>query len=184
MTKAALWPHIPDWGQRSAFVLPNSICFSALRDLVSASQLGKGDSALKFPAAIFDRESPKAACRNLCLLQQVTKVDSVAIEQYHAPPEWLIRVPWAKNAPRVPSRARRFPLCEVLSRVNLLLEFVSQVRLTPSLILFFERHSMRRFDLSENLQFDPSFLVNCRIVGMRIPLENYERDHPANGGQK
>ena len=132
MTKATLWPRIPDWGQRSAFVLQNQNCFLDLRDSVSTLPLGKDDSGPKFPAVIFDRENPRAVCRNHCLLKQVTKVDSVAIEQYHVPPEWLIRGPRAKNAPRVPSRARRFPLCEVLSRVKLLLEFVSQVRLTPS----------------------------------------------------
>jgi hypothetical protein len=62
MTKATLWPRIPDWGQRNAFVLQNLNGFSALRDSVSALPLGKDDSGPEFPAVIFDGENPRPAC--------------------------------------------------------------------------------------------------------------------------
>ena len=105
-----------------------------------------------------------AACtyQSHLLLQQVTIVDFVGIEQHRAPPEWLIRGPRAKGAPRVPSRAGRSPLCEALSQVNLRLvqekssvaptsfeyalfrKFKWGVRLTRSSILLLGGQSKRR----------------------------------------
>ena len=52
MTKATFWPRISDRGQRSAFVLRNLGCFSALRDFLSAPQLGRDDFVPEFPAVI------------------------------------------------------------------------------------------------------------------------------------
>jgi hypothetical protein len=52
-------------------------------------------------------------------INQVTKVDSVLIEQGRAPPERVIRGPLAKDAPRVPLRACWSPLCEPRSQNNL-----------------------------------------------------------------
>ena len=117
MTKATLWPRIPEWLQRNAFVPQNLNGLSALRDSASVLPLGKDDSGPKFQAVIFDGENPRSACRNHCLIQQAAKVNSVAIGQYHAPPKLLIQGPPAKNSLRVASRARRFPLYEVLSRI-------------------------------------------------------------------
>jgi hypothetical protein len=59
MTKATLWPCIPDSGQRNAFVSPNSNCFLALRNSVSILPLGKDDSEPKFPAVILTEKIPE-----------------------------------------------------------------------------------------------------------------------------
>ena len=138
MTKATLWPRIPDSGQRNAFVLPNPNCFSALRDSVSALPLGKDDSGPKFPAVIFDRENPRAACRNHCLLQQVTKVNSVGDRAISCTAETANSRSSGQKFSE--SSITSTPVSSLRSAITsyLLLEsssFVSQVRLTPSLIL-------------------------------------------------
>jgi hypothetical protein len=89
-TKAKLWPRISGQSKRSEFrlrVFVLKVLIRVLRRSMSALQLGRGDSAAKFPVPGFDREKPKARCQNHWLLQQITKADSVGIEQHHAPPE-------------------------------------------------------------------------------------------------
>jgi hypothetical protein len=79
MTKATLWPRILDRSQRHEFLLGNLNCLLALRDSLSALQLGRDDSRPEFPAVISDTKNPKAACQNHRLQRQVTKADSVGI---------------------------------------------------------------------------------------------------------
>ncbi len=79
MTKATFWPRISDRGQSKRLTLLESRTFLALLDFLSAPQLGRDDFVPEFPAVISDRENPKAACQNHCLLRQVTKADSVGI---------------------------------------------------------------------------------------------------------
>jgi hypothetical protein len=126
MTKARLWLHLSDRGERSGFP-PQQLAgkgreIRTLRQLSKARQLGRGDSPPIFLVARFAKERPTVGCQNHWLPPRVTKAGSDGIEPHRAPQEWLIQDPRAKGAPRVPSRERRSLLCEARSQSNLLFE--------------------------------------------------------------